>query len=771
MPGPGVRRRGEFAAWIVLAVLAVGFLWRCNLGGKVMLPGDLLLIMEPWKHYSRQFPEFRQVSNPILDAVQQFYTWRKFAGESLRAGQIPFWNPYELCGNPFVGNNQSAVFYPETWLSALMPAERALGWATSLYFLISGALMYAFLRALSLRRAACMFGAVAFMFSGFVIGWLCFPSFRSVPGWLPGMLLGVEHIARGRVRLGAAICAACTGLQFLAGNLHISLYVLMVFAAYAVFRLAHLWRDQGRGTALAAALWTACAVGLGGALACAQLLPTLELAGLSSRAGGAGYAQILTNALAPVALLAGLMPDLFGNPVDYNHWGAELGKVYRAYTESTFYVGVLPVLFAPLALVYNRREALFWTGVVLAGALLATGSHLNALLYTFVPSFSSLSGIGRAVVMICAGLPVLGAYGVHGLLEMAKREPETLARRVVACGLALGLVGVIAGLWVWMSTGQLERQLPGIGEYTLAQVGRFGLFLALGVAGALLMRTNHRLGASVLLLCLAADLYLYVEKFTPATNPAYLRVEAQAVATMQAEPGPSRMLSLGKDAIRRMPPNTPMLWGLEDIQGSDSLEVGAYRRLWSEFSPEEDGFAQPDPSLPILDVLGVRHVHSAFPLNDIPGLELVSDYDGYLYRNTQARERAFALADMPANPGDEREVAAPDFQPGEPGRSVVDVVERGPNVTTIRGDLVAGDALVLAETYYPGWRAYADGKPVAVRRVFHALRATELAQSAREVRYVYVPGTGWVGGFLTLLALGMIAGLVAASRWGRETRA
>ncbi|MDI9585708.1 MAG: hypothetical protein QM473_15900 [Acidobacteriota bacterium] len=764
MSGPGAGKRGEFVAYAVLTVLAVGFLWRCNFGGKVMLPGDLLLIMEPWKHYSRQFPEFRQVSNPILDAVQQFYPWRKFAGESLRAGQVPFWNPYELCGNPFVGNNQSAVFYPETWLSAIMPAERALGWATSLYFLISGALMYAFLRAIALRRAACLFGAVAFMFNGFVIGWLCFPSFRSVPGWLPGMLLGVEVMARGRRGLGAAICAACTGLQFLAGNLHISLYVLMIFAAYAVFRLVAVWREEGRLSAVSVAWWIACGVGIGGALACAQLLPTLELAGLSSRAEGAPYLRILENALAPQALLAGLMPDLFGNPVDYNHWGAELGKVYRAYTESTFYVGVLPVLFAPLAFTHNRREPLFWLAVAAVGALLATGTHLNAVLYYLVPSFSSLSGIGRAVVMICVGVSVLGAYGVHALLEMARKEPDQIARRVTACALGLGLFGLISGLWVWMATAQFERALPGIGDYTLAQIGRFALFVVLGAVGAVIMRADHRVGASIIILCLAADLYLYVDKFTPATNPAYLRVEARAVATMQAEPGPSRMLSLGKDPIRRMSPNTPMLFGLEDIQGSDSLEIGAYRRVWSEYCTDEHGFPQPVPSLPVIDLLGVRLVHSSFPLEGVAGLELVSDFDGYLYRNTEAYDRAFSLAKIPQSPGSAQEVGSKSFRPGKRGRGEVSEVRHETNMVTVRGQFVPGEAVVLADTYFPGWRAFADGRPVPVRRVFHALRATAVDEPVQEIRYAYVPGSGWVGGFLTLMALGMIAGLVVAER-------
>jgi len=28
------------------------------------------------------------------------------------------------------------------------------------------------------------------------------------------------------------------------------------------------------------------------------------------------------------------MPDLYGNPMDYNQWGTDFGQQYRAYTET-----------------------------------------------------------------------------------------------------------------------------------------------------------------------------------------------------------------------------------------------------------------------------------------------------------------------------------------------------------------------------------------------------------------------------------------------------
>jgi len=772
----------ELRCAALLAVLSIGFLWRCNFTGRAMVPGDLLLIMEPWRHYSRQFPEFKRVKNPLLDPIQQFYPWRKFAGESLRRGELPLWNQYVLCGNPFVGNNQSAVFYPETWLHAVMPTDRALGWATSLYLFISGALMFWFLRLIGLRRGPGLVGALAFMFNGFVVAWLCCPSLRSVSGWLPGMLVGFEWTLRGRRAAGTALCGLLTGLQFLSGHLHISLFVLLLFGAYGAWRCFGTARQGGAGRAAAALACAGVSVGVGGMLAACQLLPTLELVTLSTRSAGLPYRALLSNGLEVQRLLTGLIPDLFGNPVDYNHWGAELGAGYRAYCESAFYVGVVPLLFAPFAFGADRLRAAFWLGVVVFGGLLATGTTANAPLYYLVPGFKSLPGIGRAVLLLSVGIAVLGALGMQGFLESARADRAVASTRVVAVALVLGVAGTVVGLWVWFRTGTLENSLPGIGHYTLMQLGRFAAFLLAGAAGAVLMTRRRAWGAAVVLAVLAADLYVYFDKYTPAVDPAYLHVPTKAVQTMQRAAGHPRMLSLGRDAIHRMSANTPMIVGLEDIQGSESLEIGASRRLLTAGCSTTEGFAQPDPSLPLIDLLGVGFVHSAFRLEPLEKLRLLSDSEGFLYANTAALPRAFVPARW-RHVGPEEALAlvsAPGFAPrsevlfsGDPApiqvlpdkprfRPVV-VARHEPNFVSLRGPFAQGEVVVLSDTYYPGWHAFEGGRELPVWRADYALRAVQTAGGSNRLSFVYFPQSLRFGVFLSLFAVTLVVSLAVGS--------
>ena len=92
----------------------------------------------------------------MWDGVAEFYPWRLFAAQTLRAGWLPLWNPHQFCGTPFVANSQSAVFYPFNLLFVLLPVVRAFGVSVLVHLTLTGWFMYGFLRSpgLRLRRRA-----------------------------------------------------------------------------------------------------------------------------------------------------------------------------------------------------------------------------------------------------------------------------------------------------------------------------------------------------------------------------------------------------------------------------------------------------------------------------------------------------------------------------------------------------------------------------------------------------------------------------------------
>jgi uncharacterized membrane protein YfhO len=85
------------------------------------------------------------------------------------------------------------------------------------------------------------------------------------------------------------------------------------------------------------------------------------------------------------------------------------------------------------------------------------------------------------------------------------------------------------------------------------------------------------------------------------------------------------------------------------------------------------------------------------------------------------------------------------------------VLRDGPNCVTIRASINAPGYLVLADTWYPGWRATVDGEPAALMCANHAFRALQLEAGEHEIEMVYRPRSAVVGGATSLTALALFA--------------
>jgi uncharacterized membrane protein YfhO len=97
-------------------------------------------------------------------------------------------------------------------------------------------------------------------------------------------------------------------------------------------------------------------------------------------------------------------------------------------------------------------------------------------------------------------------------------------------------------------------------------------------------------------------------------------------------------------------------------------------------------------------------------------------------------------------------------------------LQDGPNRVTIRAALDAPGYLVLADTWYPGWRVTVDDLPAELLRANYAFRAVHLQDGKHTVDMVYQPASVFVGGVVSLAAVVLVvAGLVfTRSREARE---
>jgi hypothetical protein len=131
------------------------------------------------------------------DAVLQVELDRIYAAREVRQGRLPFWNPYNYCGVPFLANNNSAVFSPFLMPSYLWPGPEVLAWTQLMRALVAGIGTYLFFRgAMGFAFLPALLGAWAFPLSGFLVMW-SWIHHSSVVSLLPWILLATDLAVRG----------------------------------------------------------------------------------------------------------------------------------------------------------------------------------------------------------------------------------------------------------------------------------------------------------------------------------------------------------------------------------------------------------------------------------------------------------------------------------------------------------------------------------------------------------------------------------------------
>ncbi len=791
MKASAKRTRARTAWWPALLIVgsACAFCWPV-LVGRVMLPADMCLLMLPWSELRSQFTEFYRPHNPMFDPIQQYLPWRIYAVESLRAGFIPLWNPYAFCGTPFLANLQSTLLYPLNVLFLLVGARQGFGLSAIVHLSLGGLFMYAFLRALALNRAGSLLGALVLMFNGFTVAWLEFPTLSLwVFMWLPALLLCYERALRAPRSIWPALCAAVVGVQFLGGHLQVSTYVVLAFFLYALVRVA-----GGKETARHRAVVGGLAIGavvVGLALAAAQVLPTLELAQHSGRVTAEAGTAVGT-AFPLTHLILYLVPNFFGNPVNYNYWGDYRDPGVINFFETACYVGVLPLLLGAWSLKRpRRREVVFFGALTLLAVLAAIGSPVYLLLYHLVPGFGDLAGLGRILCLAAFGLAGLAAVGLNDLL--GDKLPRRSSQYVIAP--MLGLVWIAIAYYEYQPFRDLLEASWRIDAYLTRQAAVAVVLVIL--SGLLIgLRVRARLSAvavgAAACFLLLADLFLFGLGFNPFTEARMAYPATDSTRWLESHIEHSRMASLASGQMDWMAHNSPMIFGLRDIHGSDSLRVRRSFELVS--GPTLDQAHYPPADSPLLDTLGVRYLMTRQRVGE--GWRLAYAGQSPIYENTEAVPRARLVYDFRIGTDAEGMAALQEggrraskailhaegavselVHRGSPAlgdpEAKVSFVRDAPDEIVIETESAAPAVLVLSDSYYSGWRAWVYATPVSIVRTNYAFRGIAVPAGRQRVTLRYEPTSFRLGLYISLLAVsllsawGMAAYLAAPARTSR----
>jgi hypothetical protein len=380
---------------------------------------------------------------PNLSDIRSYYypLWKFFSG-SLRTGSLPFWVPGIYCGFPLYADSEMGLTYPLNMLLLRLPATAGFNYSLIIHYLLGGWFTYAYCRRLRLSRPASVFAAIPFILGGFFISHLVHPNVVATAAWLPLFLYCLERALKERRMSFFIACGGVMGLQFLSGFLMIPLIEAVMGFFYTLFY------PRGEGEGFMASLpfrlgGFALALGLGAGVGMIQNLPSYHLVQNSFRSGGLSPSVSNMGSLPPAQLLGLVFPRAFGR-------GVAMGSYVGAWTfEETYsYIGLLPLLFASMALLRPRRwHTIFFAAVGVLSLLLSLGNHgLLWRLLRLLPGFSVLKGSSRFLLTFNFAAAVLGAMGFdrwrQGLLERKARRALSRFWTIAAAAVGGGILVV-----------------------------------------------------------------------------------------------------------------------------------------------------------------------------------------------------------------------------------------------------------------------------------------------------------------------------------------
>jgi hypothetical protein len=197
-------------------------------------------------------------------------------------------------------------------------------------------------------------------------------------------------------------------------------YVFLVVGLYTLYGILIDFKTD-RTKVLKRVVLLAGAIAVGLCIASYLYLSAHEYLQFSNRGGGKeGVVGGLTWDYAtnwsihPLELITLLIPSFFGLVSPY-YWG------WMPFTSSSIYVGIIPIIFAILAITYRREKmTIFLSILTLIVILISFGKHFavyDQFLFDYLPYFNKFRSPSTILHLLPFTLGILGAFGYKLIVD------------------------------------------------------------------------------------------------------------------------------------------------------------------------------------------------------------------------------------------------------------------------------------------------------------------------------------------------------------------
>jgi hypothetical protein len=741
------------------------------------------------------------------DAILEIYPLRALMGGMLEEGALPLWNPYMFIGFPFLSSMQTGVLYPPNlFLSFALSPVSSMLFSLLMHASAAGFFAYLYVRLITGSEWASFASGIAYGFMGFIQSEIFHPPVQYAAAWLPLVLYFLEKL---RARPGIENCffvSLTVAFQIFAGHPQTALLSGMLYCFYVLF--FGLKKPKFM-------LFGAVSLALGIAVASSQVLPGLELSGLSFR-GRLSY-EIFSQLSYPLHMLPAMIFPFF--------WGGGYGGAYwgppATLTVAVGFAGSLTFVLSLLVFIRKTKEphVLFWGLAASFVFLLALGDgipFLNRLLYE-APFLSLFRAPSRHMLEVDMSLSALFGIALSFILGGDKRFAKLTVISLFALALGVSAFTFLLSLFGDIPPLSLSKpgQYPGALSPFNVSIFLPVLFLSAYAAAISLSRRQGRISMTLLIgiLFFEALSFRSIHKDSwPGLSEIISKEQSPIYRFLAGSKDRAAFIfeTQGKDTQDLFPVagEISMLNGydpliLKDMSDLLDMEGIGYSHRWEDLIANNLILSMlntkyiivPDEKVPVMDGIRGKPVVDGGMVRFAPPIgaglppsggyenlyvKLLEEKGKTLYLNRNSMPRAFSVRTISEAGGLEdikRRLYTFRMDPREEAllgagdinllgrRDFVDakvtVLDYKPNGVILNVDSAGPAFVVLADQYYPGWNAYVDGKKTRIFKTNGLLRGVPVQGGGHLLSFKYFPLSFYAGLCISILVIAFYIVLIA----------
>jgi hypothetical protein len=664
-------------------------------------------------------------SYPILNSYAQ----------NIKAMKIPLWTNSISTGFPIFAEN--ATFFLFNIIAYfLFPTYLAFNLSYLIVFITASIGMYFYCRCLGFTRFASLFTSIAYAFSFIFIGHILHIAVLQAISLFPWLILIADKYFSKGSRLYLILFVVIFSEQFLTGFIQCVVY--SITAIYFVMFVRYLKNPQFAKRIIFLTFACLLAIGLAGI----QILPTYEL-----------YSQSTRNvSLADNSRFFYTYKDLiyFVNPF---FWGDPSKATYvrnpveGLFWENNIYSGIIPFMFLIIGFFYFRTKKIIRPYVYLFFLSLAFSLGWFFFLKK-IPPFSMFRLPQRALFLVSFTYAIIAGFGLDQMFYVIKKK---ISNNFLIIFVSIIIVTAFLDLFL---NGQGYN--GGISKDKWLEAPETAKYLQ-----------DQKISGRIFSLG-GTDWFNVYNTISHGwrTDNAEKLLSTRAVLS----------------------PDTNMLYGIASVNG-----YTAYRTLDSVLfnqimlsgsSEDKNNLKLGSSSAKLLGLENVQYVVSAKNVilnpNDFEFVWQKKNKDTKttykIYKNKQFIENIHSVKRIIVEISAQQmidDLLSPDFTPKDtaliynlnpiqkfPDKVSITDIKNSDEEITFHTNSLGNSFIVIANSYYPGWRALVDNQESDILQVNINSEGLNLTPGEHNVKLFYDPTSYKVGKFISIISWLIVAAVL-----------